>query len=163
VSESYSQQVETVMKVFSRFSDNCIHDLAPPEYNKVYSWIAKCLCEFNLDKITLESRVREFEAERDRQEKVYAVAVQDRTQLAKQLDDMEAERDRLKERVEWFEKSGGVAVHAKVFKLRARLTALVEAAQDLAEDYERLIGDGVTNDNQPHQLTKLKAALADVK
>jgi AraC-like DNA-binding protein len=54
-------------------------------------------------------------------------------------------------------------IESNIQKLRARHAALVKAAKDLTEDYERLIGDGVTNDNQPPQLTKLKAALAEVK
>jgi hypothetical protein len=53
--KSYSQQVEIVMQVFSRFSDKCIQDLDPPEYNKVYSWIAKCLVDFSLDKSQLQA------------------------------------------------------------------------------------------------------------
>ena len=37
---------------------------------------------------------------------------------------LEAERDRLKERVEWFETSGGLAAHIKVFDLMAELGRL---------------------------------------
>jgi len=48
--ESYSQKTEKIMKIFSRFSDNCIIDLQPPEYNKAYTYIAKCLLEFELEK-----------------------------------------------------------------------------------------------------------------
>ena len=64
--ESYSQKTEKIMKVFSRFSDDCIMDLPPPEYNKAYTYIAECLLEFELEKIgdgQLRARNAELEAE----------------------------------------------------------------------------------------------------
>ena len=121
----------------------------------------------------LDSRVRELEAERDRQEKVYAVAVQDRTQLAKQLDDMESERDRLKAENEGLKGEillSTVPLHEHQ-ELRARHAALVEAAEKSNLTFYKMLHHFAGNLDYPKEYRKyieqlsseLKAALAEVK
>jgi hypothetical protein len=112
-----------------------------------------------------ESRVREIEE-----------AVKDWHKVADQrsaeIIRLEAERDRLKERVEWFEKSGGVAVHAEVFKLRARHAALVEKYNELLYSVGNKYPDEsrhetalryIRNAEKPTDNVAHQAALAEVK
>ena len=87
--ESYSQQVETVMQVFSRFSDKCIQDLEPPEYNKIYSWVAKCLHDFNLENADLRETVTRLTSE-------LFQAQSKSSRLEARCEDLEAEVGRLK-------------------------------------------------------------------
>ena len=87
--ESYSQKTEKIMKVFSRFSDNCIIDLQPFEYNKAYTYIAKCLLEFELEKLDADQprdRNAELEAEIARLRKALE-------ELIKAMNDYEMEVD----------------------------------------------------------------------
>lgn len=84
--DSPENNVEMIMKVFSRFSDKCIQDLAPPEYNAVYSHVSKCLLEIYEQ---LQQRLATVEAERDQ-------ALKNNGLLGIQVVDLMAERNRLK-------------------------------------------------------------------
>jgi BMFP domain-containing protein YqiC len=117
--------------------------------------------------LTLRQRVKELEAELDRIKKLYdewgfsdspcpkhskpAILAQNNCASCRavkaeaELSTLRAERDALEERVNWFESSGGIAAHVKVFELRADNQRLKDALR-LAEpniDRAREIADKV--------------------
>lgn len=95
----------------------------------------------------LEQRVKALEdqlhkSSADWLERCKKFRKQDADEYEAELSTLRAERDALKERVNWFESSGGVAAHVKVFELRAKNELLQKGNERLREALKLISGYG---------------------